>query len=655
MNNPSSTAVPIVRRWRIDIADRADLVFSLRDYFRRLGLSAEVEGPTVVELTTDRRPSEIEQDVSEWSRINETPLHLEEVREEPRLLVPPPEGFGPPRLGQLLVGKGYITEEQLAVALTESRVTDDLLGVVLLREGLIFEDELARTLSEQLAIPYISIMRVGVDESIARLLPAEVGAAAAAIPVREKGESGAGGIRRPNGSAGAGRSRPLSAEDHRSSRRAVRHQACLARRHGGTGRLASVLELLPPEPQSERAFGVVIRQAGSAVVVLGLSMHGRSRMGILRHRLTRSRFRLVVLAAAVAAASAVVASQSRAAADHAAAGTGYSVRNLVSDGFVPAEHTDLNLVNGWGITAGPSTPWWVANNGTDTSTLYDGNGIARSLVVQVEGGPTGAVFNGGSEFVVTDRAGHSGPALFMFASENGTIHGWNPAVSPPPPSTHAFVVVSRMAEGAIFKGLAIAGDRLYATDFHNGRVDVFNGSFTQINSPGAFVDPALPAGFAPFGIQNLGGRIFVTYAKQDADRQDEIAGHGLGYVDAYDTAGHLLGRVASGGDLDAPWGLAWAPAGFGQFSGDLLVGNFGDGHSRLRRSTGRPLHARRPAARQLRAADQHRWALGARVRQRHRFRTDDGPLLRRRTRRRGTRLVRAYRPGPVRPCDLDRD
>jgi hypothetical protein len=189
VSKQSSTAVPIVRRWRIDIADRADLVFSLRDYFRRLGLSAEVESATVVELKTERRPSEIEQDVSEWARINETPLHLEEVREEARMLVPPPEGFGPPRLGQLLVGKGYITEEQLAVALTESRVTQDLLGVVLLREGLIFEDELARTLSEQLAVPYISIMRVGVDESVARMLPAEVGAAAAAIPVREKGES----------------------------------------------------------------------------------------------------------------------------------------------------------------------------------------------------------------------------------------------------------------------------------------------------------------------------------------------------------------------------------------------------------------------------------------------------------------------------------
>ena len=293
---------------------------------------------------------------------------------------------------------------------------------------------------------------------------------------------------------------------------------------------------------------------------------------------TRSSLRLLMLAAVVAVSSAVVASQSRAVAKHTALGGGYSVRNLVSDGFVPAEHLDPNLVNGWGIAAGGSTPWWVANNGTDTSTLYDGNGVARPLIVQVEGGPTGMVFNGSSDFVVTDRAGHSGPALFMFASENGTIHGWNPAVPPPPFSTHAFVVVSRMNQGAVFKGLAIAGNRLYATDFHNGRVDVFDGAFHQINSPGAFVDPALPAGFAPFGIQNLGGRIFVTYAMQDADRHDEVDGHGLGFVDAYDTAGRLLGRVASGGDLDAPWGLAWAPSGFGPFSGDLLVGNFGDGH-----------------------------------------------------------------------------
>jgi uncharacterized protein (TIGR03118 family) len=293
---------------------------------------------------------------------------------------------------------------------------------------------------------------------------------------------------------------------------------------------------------------------------------------------SRTATRLVVLLGIVAAVAAGVAGGASAAPRHLAAGSGYVVRNLVSDGFVPAEHMDPNLVNGWGIVAGPTTPWWVADNGTGVSTLYDGNGIARSLVVGVEGGPTGMVFNGGSAFVVKDQAGHSGPALFLWAGENGTIHGWNPAVPPPAPSTHAFVVVDHQRDRAVFKGLAIAGNTLYATDFHNGRVDVFDGAFTQINTPGAFVDPALPAGFAPFGIQTLGGEIFVTYAKQDADRHDEIDGHGLGYVDAYDTAGHLLGRVASGGDLNAPWGLAWAPAGFGQASGDLLVGNFGDGH-----------------------------------------------------------------------------
>jgi uncharacterized protein (TIGR03118 family) len=293
---------------------------------------------------------------------------------------------------------------------------------------------------------------------------------------------------------------------------------------------------------------------------------------LLKHSLLR----LVVLAAAVAAVAAGTAGRSSAAAEHQVAG-GYVVRNLVSDGFVLAEHTNPNLVNAWGLAAGPTTPWWVADNGTDTATLFDGNGIARSLVVGVEGGPTGAVFNGGTQFVVTDRAGHSGPALFLFASENGTIHGWSPAVPPPAPSQHAFGGVSRMNEHAVFKGLAIAGDRLYATDFHNAKVDIFNGGFAQVDIPGAFQDPALPAGFAPFGIQNLGGVIYVTYAKQDAARHDEIDGHGLGIVDAYDTNGHLLGRVATGGDLDAPWGLAWAPAGFGPFSGDLLVGNFGDG------------------------------------------------------------------------------
>jgi uncharacterized protein (TIGR03118 family) len=259
----------------------------------------------------------------------------------------------------------------------------------------------------------------------------------------------------------------------------------------------------------------------------------------------------------------------------------YRVHNLVSDGFLPADHTDPNLVNAWGIAAGPTSPWWVADNGKDVSTLYDGNGVAQfpptPLVVEVAGGPTGIVFNGGSGFVVSDGAGNSGPSRFMFATEDGTIRGWSPAVPPtsPPPSTKSFVVVDRSGEGAVFKGLAIDGDRLYAADFHNARVDVFDSSFSPV--AGGFVDPKLPAGYAPFGIQNIAGTVIVTYAKQDADAHDEVDGKGLGFVDQYSADGALLARVATRGKLDAPWGVAIAPANFGKASGDLLIGNFGDG------------------------------------------------------------------------------
>jgi len=292
--------------------------------------------------------------------------------------------------------------------------------------------------------------------------------------------------------------------------------------------------------------------------------------------LRRPQARTALIAAVVVVAALAAVAQSALGAKHAAGG--YIVRNLVSDGTIPADHVDAHLVNGWGITAGPTTPWWVADNGTDVSTLYDATGSPVPLVVTVEGGPTGTVFNGGSQFLVSDGKGHSAPARFLFASENGTIHGWNPAVPPPAPSQHAFVVASKRNENGIFKGLAISGNTLFATDFHNGRVDVFDGAFMSITSPGAFVDPTLPAGYAPFGIQAIGSDVFVSYGKQDADREDEVDGAGLGFVDRYDTAGHLLGRVASRGDLNAPWGIAWAPANFGRFSGDLLIGNFGDGH-----------------------------------------------------------------------------
>jgi len=297
----------------------------------------------------------------------------------------------------------------------------------------------------------------------------------------------------------------------------------------------------------------------------------------------RTRSRRAILAMSVTAALAVGsmgvagASNSRSAAGEA---NSYRVRNLVSDQPGVAAHVDPDLVNAWGLVAGPTTPWWVADNGADVSTLYDGHGNAIPLVVKVAGAPTGTVFNGGSNFVVHHQ-GSSGPSVFMFSTESGTIRGWSPNVPPPSPSTHSFVVVNRSGEDAIYKGLAIAvtsaGDRLYATDFHNARVDVFDGDFHQVDMSGAFVDPAIPDGYAPFGIQNLDHRIFVTYAKQDADGEDDAPGLHRGFVDMYNVRGKLLDRVASRGPLDSPWGLALAPGGFGQFGGDLLVGNFGDG------------------------------------------------------------------------------
>lgn len=265
----------------------------------------------------------------------------------------------------------------------------------------------------------------------------------------------------------------------------------------------------------------------------------------------------------------------------------YLRRNLVSDGFVPAKQTDVNLVNAWGIAHTDTSPWWVSDNGKSVSTLYDGAGIARSLVVSVTGAggnpaaPTGVVANSGTGFVVSSGAA-SGPARFIFASEDGTISGWNPGVPPPATSTKTIVTVASSSTdplgGAVYKGLAIAGDRLYVTDFRGGKVDVFDSSFAPLAMPGAFVDRRIPKGFAPFGIQALGDEIFVTYAKQDEAKHDDLAGKHRGFVSAFTRDGALVRRVASRGKLDSPWGLALAPADFGPFSNHLLVGNFGDGH-----------------------------------------------------------------------------
>jgi uncharacterized protein (TIGR03118 family) len=273
---------------------------------------------------------------------------------------------------------------------------------------------------------------------------------------------------------------------------------------------------------------------------------------------------LLVLALVVF--SALAAASPLAAAEH----NSYTVTPLVSDQPGVAARTDPNLVNAWGLTASTTSPWWVSDNGTDLSTLYRGDGTPQALVVKVAGGPTGTVFNPTTGFVLPT----GGRALFLFDSEDGIVRAWNGAQG-----TTAIVVKDRSDVGAIYKGLAIAdtaaGPRLYAADFHNARVDVFNGSFGLV--PGGFEDPALPAGYAPFNVQTIGDRVFVAYAKQDADAEDEVAGQGAGFVDAYDLAGNLLGRVAQHGQLNAPWGLALAPEGFGRFGGDLLVGNFGDG------------------------------------------------------------------------------
>ncbi|PYQ63867.1 MAG: TIGR03118 family protein [Acidobacteria bacterium] len=255
-------------------------------------------------------------------------------------------------------------------------------------------------------------------------------------------------------------------------------------------------------------------------------------------------------------------------------GNSYHQRNLVSNGGVPAEHVDTDLVNAWGLAASAAGPWWVNAADAGKSLLYNGEGVKNSLVVAVAGAPTGIVFNGGTGFVLPS----AGAARFLFASEDGTISAWSPSLVP---NTQAVVVIDNSASGASYKGLAIdsttAGTRLYAANFHGARVDVFDASFAPVTVAGAFTDPSLPAGYAPFGIQTLAGSVFVAYAKQDAAGEDEVAGEGLGVIDKYDLAGRLLARVATGGALNAPWGMALAPAGFGRFSGKLLVGNFGNG------------------------------------------------------------------------------
>src|SRR5665213_4504324 len=280
---------------------------------------------------------------------------------------------------------------------------------------------------------------------------------------------------------------------------------------------------------------------------------------------------LMIAAVAMTAAVLVVGAASGGIADDI-----FTVHNLVSDTAGTAPVADASLVNAWGLSAGPTTPWWTSNNGTNTSTLYTGTGAKQALTVSVPGGPSGTVFNGSAADFVVTQAGKSGAARFLFATEAGTILGWSPTVN----GATAIPGVDRSSTGAVYKGLTTMSDRLYATDFHNGRVDVFDASFNPVTTA-AFSDPKLPAGYAPFGIQALNGSIFVTYAKQDAAKKDNVAGDGNGYVDQFTPDGAFVARVAPGGrknaPSNAPWGLALAPSSFGVFSGDVLVGNFGNG------------------------------------------------------------------------------
>jgi uncharacterized protein (TIGR03118 family) len=263
------------------------------------------------------------------------------------------------------------------------------------------------------------------------------------------------------------------------------------------------------------------------------------------------------------------------------AGADFQVVGKIADQSGVAPVTDPDLVNPWGLASAPGGPLWAANNGTGTSTVYDNATFAKlALTVNIPapgggaGAPTGTVFTSlnGHDFMV-NQGQASGHSIFLFATEDGTIVGWSPTVS----QTQGVIAVDQSGQGAVFKGLSLWStpglDRLYAADFINNRVDVFDGNFHQV---GSFTDTSLPAGYAPFNVQVLNHQVYVTFAKQ-GEGHDEAHGVGLGFVDVFNPAGHLVHRLVSNGPLNAPWGLTIAPPSFGKFAGALLVGNFGDG------------------------------------------------------------------------------
>ena len=264
----------------------------------------------------------------------------------------------------------------------------------------------------------------------------------------------------------------------------------------------------------------------------------------------------------------------------------YKQTNLVSDMPGVAPVTDPNLVNAWGLSRSSTSPWWVADNGTGLSTLYSGAGAIQSLVVTIPpsdaanppGNPTGTIFNGGSGFEL--KKGF--PAVFLFATEDGTISGWNPKVD----ATHAVIKVNTKGR-SVFKGMTSAtvnvpflGTQsfLYVADFRKGRIQIYNSNFHHVpEMEELFDDDSLPPGFAPFNVQNIGGNIYVSFAQQDSEKHDEVDGPGLGYVDIFSPEGRLLRRLQHGPWFNAPWGLTMASSDFGSNSHDILVGQFGSG------------------------------------------------------------------------------
>lgn len=262
----------------------------------------------------------------------------------------------------------------------------------------------------------------------------------------------------------------------------------------------------------------------------------------------------------------------------------FTVSALVTEAAGGAANTDPRLLNAWGIAFNPTGFVWVANEGSSSSTLYDGNGVPQALVVAIPAGaggaarPTGIVFNGSQDFKVTQN-GVTGASPFVFAGLGGTISGWSPAVN----RTNAVTAVDTGATGAFYTGLAIGSSAganyLYAADFRRGGIDVYDAAFQKVTLPGGgFVDPALPANYAPFGLQAVGDRVYVSYAQRGANGTERVAGAGLGLVNVFSTGGAFVGRlVTTGGVLNAPWGMAIAPAEFGDASNMLLVANRGDG------------------------------------------------------------------------------